>query len=75
MPTIKILWFVATLVNGQPTQGPMEELTTFKTMEECEAFAVEMAPRVQDYIRGYTKQEWSTPVHVQHKCFVPGQAA
>lgn len=70
---IKLVWLAIIMTSQGPAGGEIPESTTFKTREECQAFGEAMTPRLEDYVRGLTRQDWSNEVRVRFKCEPNGQ--
>lgn len=65
---IKLLWLVVTIGAQGPMSGRIQEPQTFDTLAECQAYGERMAPRMEDWARGYIGAHWSHPVQVQFRC-------
>lgn len=69
----KLVWLIAAMTAQGPATGESAESRTFASREACISYANEMTPRMQDWVRGVTRQDWDAPVGIKFRCEVDGR--
>jgi hypothetical protein len=70
---IHLVWLVAVMTSGGPVFLDVHEDKPFASMKACEDFSREYRQRIEDYMRGRLRLEWSRSVDAAGRCIVPGQ--
>lgn len=73
--TIKLVWAVAFMLQGQQTVVPVSENAKFKDVATCEIFGAAMTPRMEDWVRGRLQADWDYPVAIKFQCSADGDPA
>lgn len=70
---IALIWFAVLMTPHGSAVLPIQETTTFATMDECKVFGEKMKSRTADYARGLARLDWNAPIYVAFKCAPAGQ--
>jgi hypothetical protein len=64
----QLMWFAVVATPQGPAGLRTPESTAFATETDCAAFGERTAPRMQDWVRGLIRADWSHEVRVAFKC-------